>query len=516
MRTALAAGTAWLLATGLTAAGAAPAQAAPLQAAPAADAAPLLDAGSADGRRFRATGRLVGGGGTTCSATVVHAGGRPDPAAKALVLSNGHCADDTMGTNDVVTDKAAPEGWTFTPAFFHDNVAEQKTFTMERVLYATMKDIDVSLLRLNATYGDLAKLDVTPKTLADRRPAPGTALRAVHAPSDGIEDGRRHLRQSRCTATAAVPALHEHTWLWKDATRTDCLGISGGSSGGAVTTAGDTGRLVGMLNTIATPGYLGCGLGRPCEGSAEGLVVPKDDTAYVTPVDAVASCLTGSGFDLRRTGCRLDRGTQVTVTPDGRQTRSTTPDGPARWDVRITPGQGTRPTWVAVKSGPFGAVDCTRPEGYGTPRRLPAAGLEHTAVLPAQDNLHVLCVAGGPDATLQGAAWAASLAHPAYAYVRVDNTPPTVAPRIDAQHFGEGDDATYWVRPVYAPWELTGYQVKYGPRAGTDCADPAGYRPYLNIPASLKASQGPWTYCAIGSDNAGNTTAPAAFTVPSG
>ncbi|GGP44292.1 trypsin-like peptidase domain-containing protein [Streptomyces abikoensis] len=475
--------------------------------------APLIDAGSADGRRFRASGRLVGGGGTTCTATVVHGTGQPDPARKALILSNGHCADDSMRTNDVVVDQAAPEGWSFTPAFFHDNAAEHRTFTVERVVYATMKDIDVSLLQLSATYGELAALKVTPWTLADRPVAAGTPLRAAHAPTDGVEEGKRFLRLSTCGATAAAVSLHESSWLWRNFTRTDCLGISGGSSGGAVTTADGT-RLVGLLNTVATPGYLGCGLGRPCEGGPAGLVVPKDDTAYATPVDAVASCLDGTGLRLRRAGCRLDRGEQVTVESAGQHTQSHTPQGPARWEARVTPDKAGRHTYVAFKSGPFGVTDCTRPQGYGKPQRLTATGVDHKDPLPPREGLHVLCVAGGPDDTAHGPGWAASFAHPSYAWALVDDTPPTVAPTVDIRSFeGEDGGKRFWVRPVYAPWEITSYKIKYGPKAGTDCAAPEGYRPYLGVPTTLEAAKGPWTYCVIGYDNADNPTPPTPFTV---
>ncbi|MCC3768242.1 trypsin-like peptidase domain-containing protein [Streptomyces sp. UNOC14_S4] len=469
--------------------------------------APLIGAGSVAGKKFRSTGRLIGGGGTTCTATVVADTAKPDPARKALILSNGHCVDDMLGTNDVVLDEAAPEGFTFTPAYFHDDTAEQRTFTVERVSYATMKDIDVSVLRLSATYGELAKLNVLPRTLAAEPPGQGTALQAAHAPTDGVESGEQFLRLSECKVTGTSVALHESTWLWRGFTRTDCLGISGGSSGGVVTAAnGD--RVVGLLNTVTTPGYLGCGLGRPCEGSASGLVVPKDDTVYATPVGAVASCLDATGLKPDKAGCRLDLGEQVAVTASGKQTRSATADGPARWDAHIAQGKKQQHTYVAVKSGPFGAVDCTRPEGYGKPRQLTAAGLDHAEPLPKKDNLYVLCAAGGPSADLRGAAWEKSLAHPSYAYARVDNTPPTVPATIDVQNFGEGADATFWVRPVYQPWEISAYKVKYGPKATTNCADPEGYRYFLGIPASLKASEGPWTYCAIGYDNADNPTAP--------
>ncbi|SOE16208.1 Trypsin-like peptidase domain-containing protein [Streptomyces sp. 2323.1] len=478
-------------------------------------AAPLIDAGSGAGHKFRSSGRLLAGpgGGTACTATVVAASAEPAPAQKALVLTNGHCVRDTLGTNEVVADQPAPEGWSFTPAFFHDNTAEHKTFGVERVEYATMKDTDVAVLRLSVTYGDLAQLDVTPRTLSPTgTPARGTRLEAAHAPIIGVPDDERFLRLSSCQVTGSDVSVHEYTWLWKGFARTDCRGVSGGSSGGPVTTATDN-RLVGLINTVATPGYLGCGLGRPCEGSAHGLVVPADDSVYVTPVDAVASCLDRTGLRLHRNGCRLDPGIQVNVQFSGTETQSHTPEGPARWDAHITAGGGGHQSYVAFKTGPFGATDCTNPQGYGRPQRLGKGGADYARLLPTQDNLYVLCAAGGPDATFQGAGWTASLTHPSYAYARIDNTPPTVEPSLDIQKFGEGSDADYRVRPVFDLWELTSFEIKYGPAATTDCADLSGYHPYRRVPVTLSASEGPWTYCAVGYDNAGNQTPPKAFRI---
>ncbi|UGY94894.1 trypsin-like peptidase domain-containing protein [Streptomyces gobiensis] len=504
-------GTTGILAAGLLWGGS-PAPA--VEPSSAADEAPLLDAGSPAGKKFRASGRLIGGNGTTCTATLIHATGKPDPADKALVLSNGHCVSDSMKTNEVIASESAPAGWSFTPAFFHDNVSEHQRFPVERITYATMKDIDVSVLQLSATYGDLQKLEVTPRTLSAGRPAVGSALQAAHAPTDGVQDGKRFLRLSDCAVTASSVSLHEYTWLWEGATRTDCLGISGGSSGGAVT-ATDGNQLVGLINTVSTSGYLGCGLGRPCEGSPSGLVVPKDNTVYATPVDAVASCLDERGLRLDKQGCRLDRGQQVNVTASGQHTQSETSQGRARWDAHITPAGDQAHAYVTFKSGPLGVIDCKKPEGYAKPQPLTSAGVDYDELLAEEDNIYVLCVVGGPDNTLRGHGWDTSFAHPSYAYARVDNTAPSVPPQVDIERFGSGAEASYWVRPVYAPWEITAYKVKYGPEATIDCADPEGYRHYLGVPTTLKASEGPWTYCAIGYDNADNPTKPAAFALPS-
>ncbi|MFI0902293.1 trypsin-like peptidase domain-containing protein [Streptomyces sioyaensis] len=471
--------------------------------------APLIDASSADGERFRASGRLIGGlsSSTTCTATLVSAT-NPSPSAKALILTNGHCVRDTMKTNEVIVNEPAPHGWSFTPAYFHDNIAEHRTFPVRNVAYATMKDTDIAVLELQATYKDLAELRVAPRTVSADRPASGQALRAAHAPSVGVDPDEQFLRLSVCRVTASPVALHEHTWLWKDVARTDCLGVSGGSSGGPVTTA-DGNRLVALINTVSTPGYLGCGLGRPCEGSASGLAVPQDNTAYAIPVDAVASCLDSMGLQLDKSGCRLDPGEQVDVTSSGQETQSHTPHGPARWDAHITPVDTAQHKYAAFKSGPFGVVDCTDPLGYTRPRRLPADGLDYTHILPTRDNLYVLCVAGGPDDN--AGRWGKSFHHPSYAFARVDNTPPTASPEINI----EDSDADYWVRPLFLPWEITRYEIKYGPTTTTDCNDVDGYRPYRKVPVTLPKAGAPWTVCLVGYDNADNATPPANFAVPS-
>ncbi|GAA3287572.1 trypsin-like peptidase domain-containing protein [Streptomyces lavendulae] len=472
--------------------------------------APLIDSASADGKRFRASGRLLGGagGGTNCTATVVSAP-HPIASARALVLTNGHCVRDTLKTNEVAIGEPAPQNWSFTPAYFHDNPTEHQTFPVERVAYATMKDTDIAVLELGATYRDLAKLKVVPRIVSADKPTAGQALRAAHAPVIGVSPGEQFLRLSTCRAKAAAVATHEYTWLWKGTTRTDCLGISGGSSGGIVTTE-DGDRLVALINTVATPGYLGCGLGRPCEGTATGLVIPRDDTVYAVPVDRVASCLDPTGLRLDKQGCLLDLGQQVDVAFSGRETQSQTPGGPARWDAHVRPATTLQQKYAAFKTGPFGVVDCTDPVGYSRPQPLPAAGLDVTDVLPTPDRLYVLCAAGGPNA--ESETWKNSFQYPAYAFARVDNASPTVAPKLDIAEFED----EYRVRPEFLLWEITYYEIKYGPRATTDCDNGDGYVPYRRVPISLPKSGAPWTVCLIGYDNADNTTSPTALPVPSG
>lgn len=513
-----------------------PAQASPAQAPPARDAAkpaavqpetapaartgeaaprseaPLIKSDSEAGRQFRSTGRLRTN--NDCTATLVHSAEGHRPTDKALILSNGHCAG-SLSTNEVITDRPAAEGATFTPAFFKDNQADHVSYGVERVLYATMKDHDLALLRLNATYADLARHDIHPRSLAPAVLKPGTKLRAAHAPTSGVDDSEAFLRLSTCTAQANV-ALNENSWLWKDSTRTDCRGVAGGSSGSPAV-AGTDGPIAGLINTVATPLVLGCGTGRPCEGDENGRVVPKDDTTYLTTVAPMAGCLTGRGFDLNRPGCGLDPGHRGLTLPKRAawHTPSATEAGPVRWDTTIERGESGH-THAAVKVGRLGVVDCVDPRGYTT-TELTDGRLFFDREVPATDGIYILCVAGGPDATLRGAAWDASLQHPAYAIAHIRNTAPTVEPEVTIRKLDSepGDRAPrYGVWPSLRAWEIVSETVKYGPARTTDCADRSGYR---LLPGdhhvTVEATEN-MTVCVIGYGEAGNASAPKGFPLP--
>ncbi|MFZ3475747.1 trypsin-like peptidase domain-containing protein [Streptomyces sp. 4.24] len=474
--------------------------------------ASLVESGSAAGRELRASGRLHGAGGMTCTATIISPAADPDPGARALILAAGHCVNPSMATNEIVVDKPAPAGWNFTPAYFKDNAGEHRKFTVEQISYATMKNTDVAVLRISATYGELAAMQVKPKTLTDTPPS-GAAIQVGHAPTDGVPAGEQYMRLSSCTAQASGVSLHEGPWLWEGAVRTDCAGARGGSSGSAVTLVDEPGRIVAVLNTVASPDFLGCGRDRPCEGSTSGLEIPKDGTAYAVPVGAVASCLALDGVDLRRPGCRLEAAPHVSLQFPAKTTRSHTSEGDVLWDVRVTGIDKVRTTHTAFKVLPFGVGSCTDPSGYSTPRELGAEGTRsvHEGPLPTSDNLYVMCVAAGPGGSLSDPGWRESFAHPALAYTRVDNTSPTARPSVDVFETESDEGPALQVTPQLALWEINSYRVKYGQGTNVSCSNLAGYEEYIGFPALLEKSDGPWTYCLIGADYAGNQTPPAEF-----
>ncbi|MFJ7209855.1 trypsin-like peptidase domain-containing protein [Streptomyces sp. NPDC098789] len=470
--------------------------------------APLVESESEAGKRLRASGRLSAA--SACTATVIAPSTDVNARDKALILTAGHCVNSSMGTNEVVVDKVAPTGWSFTPSYFKDNKDLHSKNRVESIVYATMKDADIAVLRLESTYADLAKRGIAPRGISGEYPKVAESVEVGHAPSDGIPADEQYMRVSECVIQRDDIALTEGAWLWRDAVAADCAGVHGGSSGSPVGKAG--GPVTAVLNTIATPGFLGCGLNRPCEGRPNGLWVPSDGTSYATPVGTLAACLRPTGVDFSRPGCNLDRGEHLDLSFRASTIKSMNESGPNRWNVTAGAGM-SHYTWASFKEGKLGVVNCSNPHGYSRPTKLEGSNIRFNGPLPKEDGLHVVCSIGGSGPDLSDTSWSASLSNPAYAYAKVDNTPPVASPVIDVMEFESDQGPAFSVSPGLALWEIVSMDYKYGPKGTVDCSDRSGYQGYIGFPAVMNKNEGSFTYCAIGSDYAGNETKPAEFAV---
>ena len=444
--------------------------------------APLLRSTDPGAERFRPVGRLKAS--SQCTATLVTPPGRPSgaaPEARALVLTAGHCVG-LLPANEVRIDQDAPRNWTFTPAYFVDTVDQHRSFPVTSTRYATMKGVDLAVLELEATYADLAVIDVRPMEISAAPPSDDTSIEAVHLPVTGVPSDQQYLRRSFCR-TAAPTDLAEGQWVWRGTSPNDCAGVAGGSSGGLVVQR-DGNRVASVLNTTVETSVSGvCKVGRPCEIGSGGAVL-RPGTSYAIGASALARC---SLDDIGEPSCPLDPGRGV-APQDG---RGAVQSKDARWDATLNAGGHA---YARIKTGPLGRTDCRNPAGYGPPFAV-ADRPRVTDPLPSREDFYVLCAVSGPPWTPSRFA--------SHATVQVDDTPPTVDPVVSARDLG-----TQWaVEPIYQIYEIVHYEIKYGARAEVDCADPSGYQPYRRFPAFLAKTR-EWRYCAIGHDLAGNTTPP--------
>jgi hypothetical protein len=448
-------------------------------------------------------GKLLTGNGTySCTASVIAGAATPSPTQRALVLTAGHCVEET-NDNTVIVDRVASPAWSFTPAYFIDTQARHRSFGIGRVLYATMKRADLAVLELHATYGELAELGVHPLHLMAGAAAPDLPIELVHIPVIGVAENERFLRHSSCRGEANQRLIEGTApWWWEAAIPNDCAGVAGGTSGSPVFQEGGA-DVIGVLNTTATPGYVGCGLGRPCELGEDNRMLSRDDTNYAIPVDRIARALRAdSTLDITH----LDDGRGVTLTrtrAGWSSQRTQLVDGsrvPARWNLHIEDGFEV----VRYKTGPASSTDCADIEGYGAEQPWTDQPLRDLA-LPQSEGVYAACVIGGNGKGI----WQS----PRHATIRlrdIDETPPTITPPLATRE----DEGVTEIRPRYLPWEVVDVYVKFGPAADVDCQSADGYQHHISTRWYVVDRAKPWRFCSYGTDDADNAGPVATFDFP--
>lgn len=439
--------------------------------------------------RFHGVGQLRAA--SSCTATLVAASDSPPANAPALILTAGHCVN-YFDQNEVWVDRPGEAHWRFTPAFFHDTQAQHRAYPIKRILYATMKAVDLAVLELDTTYGELKRLRIEPLQLrtfdTDIRP-----IELLQVPVIGVAPQEQFLRHAECS-TQPRQAIYESfaPWFWPRAVGNECDGVAGGSSGGPVVERLQN-RIIGVLNTTLERTFNGCGLARPCEIDGQQQAHVREGNSYFTTVERLLPAFKADGsFDA--TG--LDTEPQVLFERPYQHvwtTRSQVPDAdgtlhPSRWDLRL----GGAFEQVRFKTGGAQATDCESPQGYGEAVPIAQQPLLNRAA-PAAEGVYIACVIGKP----VGAPWQQ---HASFALREIDDTPPTAKPGL-----GRRDSDEAWrVMATSAPNELSSVMYKYGPPQSVDCAAPQDYRRQLNNHYHTLDKGRAWRFCAYGLDLAEN------------
>ncbi|OCQ52617.1 hypothetical protein Ppb6_01960 [Photorhabdus australis subsp. thailandensis] len=450
--------------------------------------APLLKSTDPGADRFKHVGKLNIN--SHCTATLIAGSENPNPNQQALILSAGHCLDDSLGSNDVVIDQPASPGWTYTPNYFIDLINKHQPVKIDRVLYATMKGGDLAIFRLKATYGELANRGIHPVTLQkNHEPSINQPIELAHIPVNGVDGDKRYLRYSACHILGKTPLLYEHVWTWTPAVSVNCAGVAGGTSGSPVILK-DQSAIIGVLNTTVERNYTGCGLGRPCE-LIKDRGFSRTGASYYIPVDKIARAFTPDGkLDLSK----LDDGKGITINASGPQiTKSTVNNKPATWNLRLEEKGFDK---IRYKGGLASNVDCSDPKGYSNPISVTTQPLDKLTV-PSEEGIYAICVIGQHSANKS---WQ-DMSNASIKLREIDNTPPSTKPEI--RLIFEADDR-WVVNPIFSPWEIVDLRIKSGPVQSTKCDDHTGYSIYRRIPISLMKKDAPVRFCVYGLDQAGN------------
>ncbi|PHM49502.1 trypsin-like serine peptidase [Xenorhabdus miraniensis] len=461
--------------------------------APNDNGAPLMKSTDPGAEKYRTVGKFNGN--AHCTATLIAGENAPDKNTLALILTAGHCVDSNVGTNDVIADQPAPDYWGYTPDYFIDKKDNLSLVKVNRILYSTMKNEDIAVLELKATYGELAQKGYHPMKLKKNLEMKQQPIVLTHIPVNNVDYNYAYLRKSECNITGKSPELYEggSPWFWSPVFSVNCAGVVGGSSGSPVFEKGQT-NVIGVLNTTTEPGMTGCGGNRPCiiENNKG---VPQEGISYFIPVDSIANALTkDSKLDLSK----LQNGSGNVLektnfwSPWISQSVDPTSGEKAKWDVVIKENANVKN--IRYKTGLISEVNCADEAGYGAPALASQNPLQNL-LLPEKDGIYKLCVINqNNDGQWQKTKDASIMLR------EIDNTPPSIKPTLHVNDYGNG---TWTVTAEPRPYELGSIFVKYGPKATTHCDDKADYS-FFWRPVNLDKSKAPWRVCAYGEDTARN------------
>ncbi len=240
---------------------------------------------------------------------------KPSDAAPAYVLTNGHCIDlleNLLSPTEIVVDRTlrsygrSPAILTFTPGYFA-NVGGRRTYTVRKVLYATMKNNDVALLELTISQKDLIASGVNPLQLADKPAGVGTKIDVVGVPAEAIAFNYQYLHRVSCSMGAMV-RVKEGGYDWKQALRHRCSLLGGMSGSPMIAAAGN--KVVGIVNTGGGSGGRRsplCTLDNPCEITKDDKPKPTVSFNYGQLLDRLPGCFNQGVFDLQQSSCRLEK-----------------------------------------------------------------------------------------------------------------------------------------------------------------------------------------------------------------
>jgi hypothetical protein len=217
---------------------------------------------------------------------------KPDPGARGVVMTNGHCHGlQAPGSFEVDTPQSFSVG-------IYDSDDRRVSHAVSRLIYATMTGTDVALYELDATYGQLAEEGIVPYTLAPRMENAGAPIRMVSGRFETVE---------LCAIDSIVHRLDEAEWHFPSSYSYAGCNSRHGTSGAPLISQA-TGEIIGINNTHQDSGER-CTVDNPCEVDEDGTIRVVKGMSYGQRTDVLLGCVNAQGaFDLDAPTCALPGG----------------------------------------------------------------------------------------------------------------------------------------------------------------------------------------------------------------
>lgn len=231
---------------------------------------------------------------SNCSGSLIRFENSKD-TDQAMVLTNGHCFEGGfIPDGEVIVNEESSRRFQLLDS--SSEVVGRVNAT--KVLYATMTKTDISLYKINQTYGEIkSRYNIQAMTLASQAPQ-------VLNPIEIISGFWR--RGYSCAVEAFIYKLKEGEWTWDDSVRYSRPGceVIGGTSGSPITLAGT--KTVVAINNTGNENGGRCTDNNPCEVDEKGNISYQKGYSYGQETFWIYSCLNSANeIDLQKPGCQL-------------------------------------------------------------------------------------------------------------------------------------------------------------------------------------------------------------------
>jgi hypothetical protein len=388
------------------------------------------------------------------------------PSDSAYALTSAHCVGKENGV--MRTDDPIEASITFNN--FIDTTAASRTVPVKKVAWSSIQGVDLALLELGVSQGELLAQGITPMKLARQAPAEDSDILIVHKPVGSP------LQMSACTHMPS-PAIFEKPWVWRHTVSNQCKDIASGSSGSPVIVRA-TNEVYGVLGTLAhhltpLPGY-----GQMPSGS------------YGSPTSVFNNCFIDGKLNTDPQVCelfpaasirlpaQLPTHAKISVTAQGNYVYP-------EWNFEIT--ASTRFIRTKRTSDP---VECEVPQDYSQPITTGTAPTRLNVPMGPETGPSNLCIiaTNSTEDILPAGTYRNAVTVPTY----LVDAGPTPVPTIETS-FNKEINRALILWPERKNEGLDRYEVKGGLAEKVSCEDPQGYRhvtsnwlrPQSNFPLKL-------------------------------
>ncbi|MDO7929513.1 serine protease [Pseudomonas sp. KFB-139] len=440
---------------------------------------------NADGQnnRWNGIGRIKSRKGSHCTATLIDTRSSGSPVeAPAYLLTNGHCISRRNGL--IITD-AEIEG-TVEFNFFTDSTVY--SYPLKRVRWSSMQGVDLAIVELQPTLGELIADGIQPLRLTNQMPEDGRDILSIGAP---LYIGTGHLRMAACVHQSSGEILQQ-PWVWRHTVSNQCKDIAKGSSGSPLLTR-DTLEMFAVLNLTNQPSPESFAIERGME-FPPGFPPQAPDSNFGSPVTRLNECFIDGELNTDPQQCRLFPAHSIIFEKPPRQYVKVRLDAQGNevypgWNLKFTVD---KPFYRYKKVD--SPLQCENPVGYSHTIASQDASIDDP--VDRQIGINWLCIVGVTSADERPSH--GMMRNTLTLAVELQAAGPTSEPRVHIEKNRFGSYEINWLRD--SGGLIDRYTMKIGPPAKTDCADPQGFKRLLGSNLVLRRKSLPIKICTYAHD----------------